>query len=51
MSKLAGHSSVSITADIYAHMVAAVGKRAVDGGAALITRTVLAQPDVTSDAS
>jgi integrase len=50
VSKLAGHSSVSITADIYAHMVAAVGQRTVDGGAALITRTVLAQPDVTSDA-
>jgi hypothetical protein len=50
VSKLLGHASISITADVYAHLVAAVGQQAVDGAANLITRTVLAQPDVTTDA-
>ena len=43
VSKLAGHSSVSITADIYAHMLEGVGQQAVNGAAALIPRRV-AQP-------
>jgi integrase len=38
VSKLLGHSSVSVTADIYAHMLKGVGQRAVDGAAALIPR-------------
>jgi hypothetical protein len=38
LSKLLGHSSISITADIYAHMLRGVGQRAVDGAAALIPR-------------
>jgi integrase len=46
VSKLLGHSSIAITADIYAHLIAGIGQRAVDDGAALITRTVLAQADV-----
>ena len=50
VSKLLGHASISITADVYAHLVAAVGQQAVNGAAALITRTSLAQSDVTSDA-
>jgi len=58
VSKLAGHSSVSITADIYGHMLEGVGQKAVNGAAALIprgvarrvARTALAQPDVTADA-
>jgi hypothetical protein len=39
VSKLLGHRSISITADVYAHLVASVGQRAVDGAAALITRS------------
>jgi site-specific recombinase XerD len=31
VSKLLGHSSIAITADVYAHLVKAVGQRAVDG--------------------
>src|SRR5215210_253017 len=38
VSKLAGHSSVSITADLYTHMLKGVGQRAVVGAAALIPR-------------
>jgi integrase len=38
VSKLLGHSSISVTADIYAHMLKGVGQRAVDGAAALIPR-------------
>lgn len=54
VSKLAGHSSVSITADIYAHMLTGVGQRAADGAAALIPRRVAhtthTQPRVRADA-
>lgn len=55
VSKLAGHSSVSITADVYAHMLKGVGQRAVNGAAALIPRgvalTVHARSGVRADAS
>ena len=50
VSKLMGHSSITVTADIYAHVFEAVGRQAVDGVANLIASTVLAQPDATSDA-
>jgi integrase len=50
VSKLLGHASISITADVYAHLVAAVGQRAVDGAANLIASTSLTQQDVTTDA-
>jgi integrase len=40
VSKLLGHASISIAADVYAHLVAAVGQRAVDGAAALIPQKV-----------
>jgi integrase len=39
VSKLLGHSSISVTADIYAHMLKAVGQRAVDGVAERIAHT------------
>jgi hypothetical protein len=39
VSKLAGHSSVSITADIYAHMIGTVAADAANKAAALIART------------
>ena len=45
-----GTCSISITADMYAHLVGPVASEAVNGAANLITRTVLAQPDVTTDA-
>ena len=47
VSKLLGHSSVAITADIYAHLVAGVGQRAVEGAAALIAHTVLTREAVS----
>jgi integrase len=54
VSKLLGHSSIAVTADIYAHMLKGVGQRAVDGAAALIPRkvalTVHTQPGVQADA-
>jgi integrase len=43
VSKLLGHSLIAVTADIYTHMIAGIGQRAVDGGAALIARTTPAQ--------
>jgi integrase len=46
VSKLLGHSSVAVTADIYAHMIAGVGQRAVDGAAALIAHTSLTREAV-----
>jgi integrase len=49
VSKVLGHSSIGITSDIYAHLLKAVGQRAVDGAAAAVARTLLAQPDVSSD--
>jgi integrase len=55
VSKLLGHSSIAVTADIYAHMLKGVGQRAVDGAAALIPRkvalTMHRQPGVQADAS
>jgi site-specific recombinase XerD len=54
VSKLPGHSSIAITADVYAHLIASVGQRAVEGAAALIPRkvalTVHTQPGVQADA-
>ena len=48
VSKLLGHSSIAITADIYAHMLKGVGQRAVDGAAALIALTVHSQQAVSA---
>jgi site-specific recombinase XerD len=47
LSKLCGHSSISVTADIYAHMLKGVGQRAVDGAANLIARTLHTQQAVS----
>ena len=47
VSKLLGHSSISVTADIYAHMLKAVGQQAVDGAANLIAHTVHTQQAVS----
>jgi integrase len=49
VSHLLGHASISITADVYAHLVAAVGQKAVDGAAALIARAQCT-PAVQADA-
>jgi hypothetical protein len=40
VSKLLGHASISITADVDAHLGAGVGQRAVDGAANLIAHKV-----------
>jgi site-specific recombinase XerD len=48
VSKLLGHASISITADVYGHLVGTVASDAVTGAANLITRTVLAQEDVSA---
>jgi integrase len=50
VSKIRGHSTIAVTADIYAHMVATVGQRAADGAADLIARTLLAHEPVGTDA-
>ena len=50
VSKLMGHASISITADIYGHLVGTAASDAVNRAANLITRTSLAQPDVKTDA-
>jgi integrase len=47
VSKLLGHSSIAITADIYAHMLKGVGQRAVDGAAELIALTMHSQQAVS----
>ena len=41
VQKLLGHSSVSVTADIYAHMLKGVGQQAVHGVANLIAHVQL----------
>jgi integrase len=38
VSKTLGHSSISITADTYSHLLAGVGKRAAEASAALVPR-------------
>ena len=47
VSKLLGHASIAITADVYAHLVAAVGQRAVDGAANLLAHTLHSQQAVS----
>lgn len=47
VSKLLGHSSIAITADIYAHMMKGVGQQAADGVASRIARTVHTQQAVS----
>jgi integrase len=48
VSKLLGHSSLSITSDIYAHMVGTVASDAVNGAANLIAHTLHTQPGVNT---
>jgi integrase len=50
VSKLCGHSSISVTADIYAHMLKGVGQQAAEGVANRIARTLHTQPAVSADA-
>jgi hypothetical protein len=40
LSKLLGHASISITADVYGHLVGTVASDAVNGAASLIAHTV-----------
>jgi integrase len=40
VSKLLGHASISITADVYGHLIGTVASDAVNGAANLIARTV-----------
>jgi integrase len=46
VSKLLGHSSIAITADVYGRLIGTVASDAVNGAANLITRTVLAPEGV-----
>jgi integrase len=48
VSKLLGHASISITAAVYGHLIGTVAPDALNGAANLITRTVLAQEDVST---
>ena len=47
VSKLLGHASITITADVYGHLVGTVASDAGNGAANLITRTSLAHEDVS----
>jgi integrase len=40
VSKLMGHASIAITADVYGHLVGTIAQKAVDGAANLIAHTV-----------
>ena len=51
VSKLLGHASTSITADVCAHVLAAIGQRPAEGAAVLIAYTVHTQQAVKADAS
>ena len=47
VSKRLGHSTVALTSDVYAHLIASASRRAAEGAAALVprgVRTVAAQP-------
>jgi integrase len=44
VSKLLGHASIAITADVYASLVGDIRQQAVNGAANLIASTSLAQP-------
>jgi integrase len=46
VSKLLGHSSLSITSDVYSHLVATIASDSVNRAAALIARTSLSQTGV-----
>jgi integrase len=46
VSKLLGHSSIAVTADIYVYMMKVIGQQAVYGAAALIAHTVHTQQGV-----
>jgi site-specific recombinase XerD len=48
VSKLLGHASISITADVYGHLIGTVASDAVNGAAALIAHTVHAQQGVSA---
>jgi site-specific recombinase XerD len=48
ISKLLGHASVALTADVYSHLIGAVGQRAVDGAASLIAHTLHSQEGVNA---
>jgi integrase len=40
VSKLLGHASIAITADVYGHLVGTIAQKAVNGAANLIALTV-----------
>ena len=40
VSKLLGHASIAITADVYGHLIGTIAQKAVDGAANLIAHTV-----------
>jgi integrase len=46
VSKLLGHASIAITADVYGHLVGTIAQKAVDGAANLIAHTVHTQQEV-----
>jgi integrase len=48
VSKLLGHASISITADVYGHLVGTVASEAVNGAANLIAHTVHTQEAVST---
>lgn len=49
VSKMVGHSAVSVTADIYAHLIGSAGRNAANAAASLVPRS--AQHNATDSAS
>jgi site-specific recombinase XerD len=47
VSKLLGHASISITADVYGHLIGTVASDAANGAANLIAHTVHTQEAVS----
>ena len=51
VSKRLGHSSISVTADIYGHLLDGVGHQAAEAAAALVPRTRASAGSATKVAS
>ena len=49
VSKRLGHSSISVTTDIYSHLLEGVGRRAAEAAMGLVPRTPRATTQTSSD--
>ena len=49
VSKRLGHSSISVTTDIYSHLLEGVGRRAAEAAMGLVPRSPKATTETSSD--